>query len=355
MRRALLGCSLLAVDCAPTSSADLALAETHFDRESAPLFRSASNSGERRRTAPDQALPLHEALLHLGAGLSTDGEGLEHYHAPTRTRRPAVATRIPQTIYRTFETDLLTRRFIERLNATAVANPSWSHVFFTRRQREAFVARACSARVNEAYRRVAPASGKADVFRLCLLHAKGGLYLDAGVELGVDFSSALMPAAANASFISARDAGSDGLLNGIMAATPRLPVLAEALDRVASNAETCYYGENAIQPTGPELLGGAYNAVYGGGRPGFDRLSVPGQTIILPSAQSCECRNKIFTLSTPRALGNATLGTTKFAGQADDFAQMGYDLGTKDYSVMWASNEFWGPPCSVGGPPRNKR
>lgn len=236
-------------------------------RLSATLLASAASSVARAAPPPPR-FRAHDAARRLGATLRRSrSDGLERYVVPRATRSPSHDARIPPVIYRTFETDYLTHSFVERLNTTAVANPAMSHVFFTRKQRDAFVHETCSAQVVKAYERVVPNACKTDVFRYCLLHAHGGIYLDLGVHLEVDLMGFLHQADAantNASFFSAKDSGASrlGLLNGVLGATARHPVLAEAMRVVAWNAETCFYGTRDLQPTGPELLGPAYATVY---------------------------------------------------------------------------------------------
>jgi mannosyltransferase OCH1-like enzyme len=109
------------------------------------------------------------------------------------------------------------------------------------------------------YRDVIPGAFKADLWRLLILYEHGGVYADVGTVL----QRPLWPAFGAADLVFCRDnmspvgSGAD-VWQGVLAAAPRHPAIAAAIDTVVGNIRARYYGPTAVSATGPGAVGAAF-------------------------------------------------------------------------------------------------
>ena len=125
----------------------------------------------------------------------------------------------------------------------------FAHIVFDMKQAREFVAAHFTPRHVRALKIARVPAQKADLFRLCYLHAKGGLYVDADDARLGDVSGAIPP---EKDLVLYREVyGSLG--NNFIAVTPGHPVIAIALDR-ALESVLANEGDAVWAATGPGLL-----------------------------------------------------------------------------------------------------
>ena len=117
--------------------------------------------------------------------------------------------------------------------------------------------------VYDAYQRLRPGAFKADLFRLCLLYEKGGVYVDCEatpyVSLREMMSGIELPR--DRMFIAPLDRR--GIHNGFMIASPRHPFLASCIQYIVDNVKNERYYNDDLAITGPVALSRSINRFLG--------------------------------------------------------------------------------------------
>jgi len=118
-----------------------------------------------------------------------------------------------------------------------------------------FIATHCGNRVLTCFDTLKPYAYKSDLARYCILHKRGGWYVD----IGLKFLNAIR-ASAEADLIAFADRGCPScapwaIQNGLFYCKAKNPILASAIEAVCHNVEREYYGTSPLDPTGPNLFG----------------------------------------------------------------------------------------------------
>ena len=104
------------------------------------------------------------------------------------------------------------------------------------------------------YDALVPGAYKADLWRLLILHAQGGVYADAGTFLKAALWDELLDPHC-AQLVMCRDrpeAGAQGMIwQGVLGATAGHPVIGAMIARVVRNIRERSYGQNLLDVTGP--------------------------------------------------------------------------------------------------------
>lgn len=117
------------------------------------------------------------------------------------------------------------------------------------------------SRIFNAYMTLNPGAYKADLFRLCILYERGGVYVDAETLPYVSIRE--MMRGVNSEFISVLDSGSDGIHNGLIISTPRHPFLRSCIERIIKTVESRSYEDGTLSITGPVCLARSINSCMG--------------------------------------------------------------------------------------------
>lgn len=112
----------------------------------------------------------------------------------------------------------------------------------------------------QTYNALLPGAYKADLFRCIVLYYEGGVYLDDKSTMIQPLRTYLDPAR---DFVAFKDVAQGACFNGFMAVAPRHPIMKMMIDRIKENVTNQYYGINALDPTGPQLLGRCINQYLG--------------------------------------------------------------------------------------------
>lgn len=169
-----------------------------------------------------------------------------------------------------------------------------------------------------AYEQLLPYAYRADLTRLCLLHAFGGLYADLSV-----FFHAPLPVESG-KLIVFRDRAVVApwiVSNTILGAPPGSPALEAAIRMIVANCRSRYRGASSLCPTGPVLLGKAI-AMH----------CEPGQ-IHLGEVQNVSQRDDTEALVFVDATDGRLIGyrTKRGAG----LSELGLELGVNNYNDFY--------------------
>lgn len=134
---------------------------------------------------------------------------------------------------------------------------SWTTTLFTHDQLDAYFENHHNQRLRKCYASLRPWAYRADLFRLAILHDRGGIWMDFTTEL-LRPLDVLLPSGASLGLVRERPGfGMDyGVFNAFLAVRePRHPFFAAALERSVTVCLARDYGSTPWSITGPELLG----------------------------------------------------------------------------------------------------
>jgi len=190
-----------------------------------------------------------------------------------------------------------------------------------------------SGDVLEAYDALEPYAYKADLARYCLLFIHGGLYADLSARLVKQID---VPETKK--FVAFRDRNNWRtpwmIGNSLILTEPGRPELKLAIDLIVANCKSRHYGEHALVPTGPALLGRAIAMT--------DRS--PDYWIGEASFLSLYSSNGTLCWLTPEGDFVAFRNKTKDA----DLTHLGLDQ-TNSYNEIWSRKQVYGEKLPVWG------
>ena len=166
---------------------------------------------------------------------------------------------IPNNVFQTW----MRRRFRKEMHATWLANvtqnPQFHFHLFDDVACRAFLVAEMDARIVATYDRLLPGAYKADLWRLCILYKRGGIYMDIKyralrplVELFAEVTQG-DTTLVREQWHPVKDV--TAIYQAILIARPGDPLLLRGIERIVENVETRYYGDNVLDPTGPVMLG----------------------------------------------------------------------------------------------------
>jgi len=184
---------------------------------------------------------------------------------PTDFNSPKRFDYLPKNIFQTWEVRQVSPKMYHAIQSWKILNPDWNYYFFSQHERREFIKQNFSIRILNAYDTLIPGAYKADLWRYCVLYMQGGIYADTKILLCNPLNRLLD---SETQFVSVKEREGSHHLNGavwntFIASVPKHPFLKSAIDKIVYNVDHGEYGENALYPTGPFLLGSAINSVLG--------------------------------------------------------------------------------------------
>ena len=132
-------------------------------------------------------------------------------------------------------------------------NPEFTfHLYDDSACRE-FIEKHFDEEIVSAFDTLIPGAYKADLWRLCILYIKGGIYMD--IKLQCVDSFKLITITDTEHFALDRPGHSLHIYNAIMVCNPQNPFLLASINQIVANVKNRYYGESQLSPTGPEMMG----------------------------------------------------------------------------------------------------
>lgn len=134
----------------------------------------------------------------------------------------------------------------------ALKNPTYSHEITSIEEMEAYILRNEGPLAVKAFKSLKPMAFKTDLFRVVALHSKGGVYLDSKLVplKGMD---EILPE--KGSFLVKERLNIPGFQSAFMAMVPSDPLMRKAIDAIVNHCHNRFYGNDALEPTGPRLIG----------------------------------------------------------------------------------------------------
>jgi len=184
------------------------------------------------------------------------------YKMPPLLPKSLTPGTIPAIMYKQGETDTVPPEIAELYRTIESDNPGYRVVYFSDKTRRAFIANHLETQfpgLVNAYDRIVPGAYRADLFRYCVLYAKGGLYGDFSQQYLVPLDTLV-------------DRHQDELVVALDALIPIYPYILtgfccaflasrpghlfwkRCIHQIMKNVRTEYYGSGPLDPTGPILL-----------------------------------------------------------------------------------------------------
>ena len=158
---------------------------------------------------------------------------------------------IPLNIYQTWHTKDLPPKMKENYNFFKKHNPEFNHYLYDENDCREFIKNNFNKDVLNAFDSLIPCAYKADLWRYCVLYINGGIYIDIKFKCVNGFK--LIALTENEFFV--RDKNPIGVLNGLIITKSKNELLLKVINKIVENVKLKYYGEDALQITGPNLLG----------------------------------------------------------------------------------------------------
>lgn len=135
-------------------------------------------------------------------------------------------------------------------------HPNDDYVLYNNDALREFITKHFDEDVLWAYDFLNPYAYKADLGRYCILYILGGLYVDLGIKMNYPVYAGDMD------YIFFRDYKKHSNLKntfavccGFMYSKPNNIIFKKCIEQIVENCKTQYYGNTALDPTGPVLLG----------------------------------------------------------------------------------------------------
>lgn len=162
---------------------------------------------------------------------------------------------IPLIIFQTWITKNLPDKMIKTINKLKTINPEFEHRLFDDEDIKNFLSEHFNPDVLNAFNKLIPGAFKADLWRYCVLYIYGGIYLDIKYEPVNNFKLLEIIDKEYVTLDRNHFGGPVGIYNGFIIAKPNNDLFLKLINKVVENVKSRFYGMNALQVTGPSLMG----------------------------------------------------------------------------------------------------
>ena len=131
-------------------------------------------------------------------------------------------------------------------------HPTFEHNIFDENDCREFIKTNFDNFVLEAYDKLIPSAYKSDLWRYCVLYINGGIYFDIKFMCVNNFN--LIALTDKEYFVNDREPWG-GTLNGLISVKAGNEIMLKCIRQIVVNVRNNYYGKNALEPSGPNLLG----------------------------------------------------------------------------------------------------
>jgi len=205
--------------------------------------------GDSRRSSVDTIIDYRKYILD---GREVKYEG----YVASKTVDP----NIPLVCYTVWHSNTLPPKMQANFDHLCEMNPEIRFELFDEDKCRKFIDENYDKDVLDAYDRLVPSSYKSDLWRFCILHRYGGIYMDIKYITANGFR--LIELCEKEHFVLDRDNywenNQMGVYTALISVQPRNKILRACIQQITHNTENYYYGYNALYPTGPGLLGSIY-------------------------------------------------------------------------------------------------
>ena len=159
---------------------------------------------------------------------------------------------IPLKIYQTWNTKNLSKPMKETVENLKKQNPEFEYFLFDDNDCIEFIDKYFHKDVLDAFNKLKPGAYKADLWRLCVLYINGGVYIDIKMSCINNFK--LIEIIDKEHYVKDRSWTKGKIYNGFLVCKEGNPFLIDCINQIVTNTKSNYYGDVAIDPTGPGLL-----------------------------------------------------------------------------------------------------
>ena len=164
---------------------------------------------------------------------------------------------IPLHIYQTWHTkDILPPKMAETILLIKNLNPRFHYHLFDDNDCREFIKNNFDTSVLHAFDSLIPGAYKADLWRYCILYKTGGIYLDIKYRPLNNFRFITMTEKEH----WVLDADNFGIYNALMVCKPGNEILLKAINKIVENVRNKYYGNSALEPTGPLMMSSFFSS-----------------------------------------------------------------------------------------------
>ena len=187
------------------------------------------------------------------------------FHIPRQTKQQEeIRNGVPLVIYESWKTHEVPTGMRDNIMTLLKANPEFDYYLYSDEDCAAFIEDNYEAEVLAAFKSLKPGAYKSDLWRYCILYKLGGVYLDIKSYSTVPLVDILDEVGT----VYVRDMDAYGyqmiagdfefghcLYNGFMASPPKNEIFKACIDDIVKSCRGRLYKRNAIDVTGPCLLG----------------------------------------------------------------------------------------------------
>ena len=157
---------------------------------------------------------------------------------------------IPLNIYQTWHTKNLPPKMLNNVNKIKLNNPAFKYHLYDDNDCRKFIQENYPDDVLNAFDNLIPGAYKADLWRYCILYKYGGIYLDIKYKSHNRFK--LINLTEKEHLVL--DIDNECIYNALMVCLPNNQELLTAIKSIVHNVKHKFYGNSALDPTGPGLL-----------------------------------------------------------------------------------------------------
>jgi mannosyltransferase OCH1-like enzyme len=170
-------------------------------------------------------------------------------------RKESYKSIIPLKIFTCWHTKDLPPFMKKNMDNLKASNPEFKLYVYEENACRNFIRKNFHKDVLDAYDSLKPCSYKSDLWRFCNLYIKGGIYVDIKYRCVNNFK--LIALTEKEYFV--RDRGEYGVYTALIVSRPKNKILWDCIQKIVEHVKTNYYGSNALDPTGPGLLGSFFS------------------------------------------------------------------------------------------------
>ena len=162
---------------------------------------------------------------------------------------------IPLNFYTCWHTKDLPPLMKQNYDQLVLQNPEFNCHIYDEDECKQFIEDNFDLDVLKSYNSLIPCSYKSDLWRFCVLYINGGIYMDIKYKCVNKFR--LIELTEKEYFV--RDRPINTTYTALIVVKPRNPIMLKCITQIVKNVKTKYYGSNALDPTGPGLLGTCFS------------------------------------------------------------------------------------------------
>jgi len=159
-------------------------------------------------------------------------------------------TSIPKVIMQTGKDDVITMANYNAILTFIELNPEFTYMYYDDNDIIKFLKSKFPKKYLDSYNKLVPGAYKADFFRYCFLYIYGGFYFD-NKQINRNPINRFLN---EQDLYLCLDINVTRYYNAIMFSVPNHIVMKKCIEKCVKNIENKYYGESALEPTGPILL-----------------------------------------------------------------------------------------------------